>query len=122
MDKLADIALVLRDADPDDKAEIFRQLPHGMTPAELAGGFGLPGAGSLTGRIEDSMRAGCGVGASLSNRRRRRMVLFGLACRLRESSGGPCSGVSFDVLHDDDDLATWALGDRVPDGQAVRGS
>ncbi|HXL87456.1 MAG TPA: AAA family ATPase [Streptosporangiaceae bacterium] len=30
------------------------ELPRGMTPAELAGGFGLPGAGSLTGRIEDS--------------------------------------------------------------------
>ena len=27
-----------------------------MTPAELAGGFGLPGAVSLTGRIEDSFR------------------------------------------------------------------
>ena len=27
-----------------------------MTPAELAGGFGLPGAASLTGRIEDSFR------------------------------------------------------------------
>jgi hypothetical protein len=26
VDKLADIALVLRNADPDDKAEIFRQL------------------------------------------------------------------------------------------------
>src|SRR6202453_2905699 len=30
------------------------ELPRGMTPAELAGGVGLPGAGSLTGRIEDS--------------------------------------------------------------------
>jgi DNA-binding CsgD family transcriptional regulator len=34
------------------------ELPRGMTTAELAGGFGLPGArpgaGSLTGRIEDS--------------------------------------------------------------------
>ncbi len=34
------------------------ELPRGMTPGELAGGFGLPGAqpraGSLTGRIEDS--------------------------------------------------------------------
>jgi DNA-binding CsgD family transcriptional regulator len=34
------------------------ELPRGMTPAELAGGFGLPGAQSgavaLTGRIEDS--------------------------------------------------------------------
>jgi DNA-binding CsgD family transcriptional regulator len=36
------------------------ELPCGMTPAELAGGFGLPGAqpgaGSLTGRIQDSFR------------------------------------------------------------------
>jgi hypothetical protein len=30
------------------------------------------------------------------------------------------SGVGFDVLHDDDDLAVWAFCDRVPDGQAVR--
>ena len=30
------------------------ELPRGLSPAELAGGFGLPGAGSLTGRIEDS--------------------------------------------------------------------
>jgi len=34
------------------------ELPRGLTPAELAGGFGLPGArsavASLTGRIEDS--------------------------------------------------------------------
>ncbi len=28
------------------------ELPRGMTPADLAGGFGLPGAGTLTGRIE----------------------------------------------------------------------
>jgi DNA-binding CsgD family transcriptional regulator len=36
------------------------ELPRGMAAAELAGGFGLPGAppgaGSLTGRIEDSFR------------------------------------------------------------------
>jgi DNA-binding CsgD family transcriptional regulator len=36
------------------------ELPRGMTSAQLAGGFGLPGApsgaGSLTGRIEDSFR------------------------------------------------------------------
>jgi DNA-binding CsgD family transcriptional regulator len=32
------------------------ELPRGMTLAELAGGFGLPGAASLTGRIEDSFR------------------------------------------------------------------
>ncbi len=32
------------------------ELPRGLTPAELAGGFGLPGAAALTGRIEDSFR------------------------------------------------------------------
>jgi DNA-binding CsgD family transcriptional regulator len=30
------------------------ELPRGLTPAELAGGFGLPGALPLTGPIEDS--------------------------------------------------------------------
>jgi DNA-binding CsgD family transcriptional regulator len=30
------------------------ELPRGLTPAELAGGFGLPGAAPLTGRIEAS--------------------------------------------------------------------
>jgi len=30
------------------------ELPHALTPAELAGGFGLPGAAPLAGRIEDS--------------------------------------------------------------------
>jgi DNA-binding NarL/FixJ family response regulator len=30
------------------------ELPHGLSPAQLAGGFGLPGAALLTGRIEDS--------------------------------------------------------------------
>jgi DNA-binding CsgD family transcriptional regulator len=32
------------------------ELPHAATTAELAGGFGLPGAGSLSGRIEDIFR------------------------------------------------------------------
>src|ERR1700691_1264637 len=32
------------------------ELPRGLKPAELAGGFGLPGAGPLPGRIEDSFR------------------------------------------------------------------
>jgi DNA-binding CsgD family transcriptional regulator/tetratricopeptide (TPR) repeat protein len=32
------------------------ELPRGMPPAELAGGFGLPGSGPLPGRIEDSFR------------------------------------------------------------------
>jgi hypothetical protein len=29
------------------------ELPRGLSPADLAGGFGLPGAASLIGRIED---------------------------------------------------------------------
>jgi DNA-binding CsgD family transcriptional regulator len=32
------------------------ELPRGMTPGELAGGFGLPAAVTLTDRIEDSFR------------------------------------------------------------------
>jgi DNA-binding CsgD family transcriptional regulator len=32
------------------------ELPRGLTPAELAGGFGLPDALGLSGRIEDSFR------------------------------------------------------------------
>ncbi|HET9257061.1 MAG TPA: ATP-binding protein [Pseudonocardiaceae bacterium] len=31
------------------------ELPRGMTPAELAGGFGLPGLRGLPGRIEDNL-------------------------------------------------------------------
>src|SRR5215472_8855705 len=30
------------------------ELPRGVTPAELAGGFGLPGATPLAGRIEET--------------------------------------------------------------------
>ena len=32
------------------------ELPRGLTPQELAGGFGLPGAGELPGRIETSFQ------------------------------------------------------------------
>ena len=32
------------------------ELPRGLTQAELAGGFGLPGAAPLSGRIEESFR------------------------------------------------------------------
>jgi DNA-binding CsgD family transcriptional regulator len=32
------------------------ELPKGLSPTELAGGFGLPGAASLPGRIEESFR------------------------------------------------------------------
>ena len=33
---------------------------------------------------------------------------------------GGCSGVGFDVLHNDDDLSARTLRDRIPDGQAIR--
>ncbi|HEY2280726.1 MAG TPA: LuxR family transcriptional regulator [Streptosporangiaceae bacterium] len=33
------------------------ELPRGLSPAALAGGFGLPGAAALPSRIEDSFRA-----------------------------------------------------------------
>src|ERR1700731_111449 len=32
------------------------ELPQGVTPADMAGGFGLPGVPGLSGRIEDSFR------------------------------------------------------------------
>ena len=32
------------------------ELPRGLTPAELAGGFGFPGAVPLSGRVEESFR------------------------------------------------------------------
>ena len=32
------------------------ELPHGLTPGQLAGGFGLPDAPALSGRIEESFR------------------------------------------------------------------
>jgi DNA-binding CsgD family transcriptional regulator len=32
------------------------ELPRGLTPAELAGGFGLPGTITISGRIEESFR------------------------------------------------------------------
>ena len=35
------------------------ELPRGLTPAELAGGFGLPDAPGLSGRIEDSFQRRC---------------------------------------------------------------
>jgi hypothetical protein len=34
------------------------ELPHGVSAAQLAGGFGLPGAVSLEGRIEESFSVG----------------------------------------------------------------
>ena len=36
------------------------ELPQGLTPAELAGGFGLPGPPALAGRIERASAGGSG--------------------------------------------------------------
>ena len=37
------------------------ELPRGMTPAQLAGGFGLPSMGSLSGQIEEKFLRGLGA-------------------------------------------------------------
>src|SRR6516162_4758088 len=37
------------------------ELPRGLSPGELAGGFGLPGAAPLTGRIQDSFAGQLGA-------------------------------------------------------------
>ena len=57
------------------------ELPRGLTPAQLAGGFGLPGAGPLSGRIEESFgrRVGALPGAA------RRLLLVAAA----EPAGDP---------------------------------
>jgi DNA-binding CsgD family transcriptional regulator len=48
------------------------ELPRGLTPAELAGGFGLPGAQPLSGRIEESFQRRL---ASLPAKTRRLLLL-----------------------------------------------
>ena len=50
------------------------ELPRGLSPAELAGGFGLPAAAPLTGRIEDSFARQL---EALPDRTRRLMQLAG---------------------------------------------
>jgi hypothetical protein len=41
-------------ADTNGNPLALLELPRGLTPAQLAGGFGLPAAGPLAGRIEES--------------------------------------------------------------------
>jgi DNA-binding CsgD family transcriptional regulator len=48
------------------------ELPRGLKPAELAGGFGLPGAAPLQGRIEESFQRRL---APLSTKTRRLLLL-----------------------------------------------
>jgi DNA-binding CsgD family transcriptional regulator/tetratricopeptide (TPR) repeat protein len=57
------------------------ELPRGLTPAELAGGFGLPGAVPLSGRIEDSFARQLDVQPEAT----RRLLLVAAA----EPSGDP---------------------------------
>jgi hypothetical protein len=51
------------------------ELPRGLTPAELAGGFGLPGAVPLEGSIEENFRRRVGVLPPAT----RRLLLLGAA-------------------------------------------
>jgi DNA-binding CsgD family transcriptional regulator len=51
------------------------ELPRGLTPAELAGGFGLPGAVGLEGSIEENFRRRVGVLPPQT----RRLLLLGAA-------------------------------------------
>jgi hypothetical protein len=63
------------------------ELPRGLSPAELAGGFGLPGvmgSGSLPGRIEDSF------GRQLEGRPGGRSAAAGWARRPRSWNGRRC--------------------------------
>ena len=57
------------------------ELPRGLSPSELAGGFGLPGAVPVTGRIEDSF----GRRLEALPDQTRRLVLLAAA----DSSGDP---------------------------------
>ena len=80
------------------------ELPRGLTPAELAGGFGLPGTRPLASRIEQSFRAAAraapgrhpAAAAARGRRagRRRRLLLWRAAERLghRSRRGGAGRG------------------------------
>ena len=62
------------------------ELPRGLGPAELAGGFGLPGATPLTGRIEDSFTRQLGALPEQSRR------LLQLAAPIPLVTGRWCGG------------------------------
>ena len=62
------------------------ELPRGLTPAELAGGFGLPGAAPLPGRIEESFRRQL---EALPDQTRRLLLLAAA-----EPSGDPVAGMA----------------------------
>jgi hypothetical protein len=74
------------------------ELPRGLTPSELAGGFGLPGPGPLSGRIKESFlrrQAGAVVAASMNRRRSNRGLAVASSsakhcarCRITRASSG----------------------------------
>src|SRR4051812_12696010 len=71
------------------------ELPRGLTPAELAGGFGLPDAPGLSGRIEDSFRRRC---AGLPAETQRLLLVaaadpVGDPILLWRAAGGPGVGI-----------------------------
>ena len=112
------------------------ELPRGLTPGELAGGFGLPDALPLSGRIEDSFRrrfagpfggepdaiAGGGGGAG---RRPGAGVASGGAARDRGPGGGRDRRVACDRCAGDLSSPAGPLGgvsSRLDRGQAGRAS
>ena len=77
------------------------ELPRGLSPAELAGGFGLPDALPLPSRIEESFRQRVErspprrqrlllVGRGRADRRPDAVVAGGRAARHRRRGGGAC--------------------------------
>ena len=83
------------------------ELPRGLTPAELAGGFGLPDARPLAGRIEESFLRRLEplpaetqrlllLGGGRAGRRRRAAVARGRAARDRRRRGGAGRGGGLD--------------------------
>jgi hypothetical protein len=60
VDKLAGIAPVLQDADPDDKAEVFRQLSPVLTPPPAPTASRSPDRGSPALVFRPCPRSGSG--------------------------------------------------------------
>ena len=63
------------------------ELPRGLTPAQLAGGFGLPGAEPLSGRIEESFRRR--IDALPAETRRLLQLAAADPSAIRRCCGGP---------------------------------
>src|SRR5271154_5234013 len=76
------------------------ELPRGLAPAELAGGFGLPGAGSLPGRIEDSFRRQLGwlLALAAADPSGDPLLVWRAAARLGIATGAGTPAVSAGLL------------------------